>query len=101
MNVKLNAALGFRTRWGGSTGCIMHRVPTSTINCVGPSVRDVTVLAAFSVAGNGASFFFPPFSSGLPRVNTRVFFSPPFSSGLPKVNTKVFFPALFQRAAQG
>jgi hypothetical protein len=29
MNAKLNAALGFRTGWGGSTGCIMHRVPTS------------------------------------------------------------------------
>ncbi len=36
-------------------------------------------------------FFSPPYSGGLPRVNTRVFFSPPFSGGLPRVNTRVFF----------
>jgi hypothetical protein len=28
MNARLNVALGFKTGWGGSTGCIMHRVPT-------------------------------------------------------------------------
>jgi hypothetical protein len=59
-------------------------------------------------------FFFPPFSCGLPWVNTRGFFFffshpflagcpglitrvffffslPPFSGGLPRVNTTVFF----------
>ncbi len=41
-------------------------------------------------------FFFPPFSGGLPRVNTRVFFFPPFSGGLPRVNTRrVFFSRPF------
>ncbi len=28
-------------------------------------------------------------------------FFPPFSGGLPRVNTRVFFSALFRRAAQG
>jgi hypothetical protein len=36
-------------------------------------------------------FFFPPFFSGLPRVNTKVFFFPPFSGELPRVNTWGFF----------
>jgi len=42
----------------------------------------------------GILFFSPPFSGGLPRVNTRVFFFlffPPFSGGLPRVNTTSWF----------
>ncbi len=38
-------------------------------------------------------FFFPPFSGGLPRVNTRFFFffSRPFPTGCPRLIPRVFF----------
>ncbi len=61
---------------------------------VSPAFSGAESTSAFSVVEPALVFFFPPFSGGLPRVNTRVFFCffvflffflPPFSGGLPKI----------------
>ncbi len=124
MNVRLNVALGFRTGWGGSKGCIMHRVPTSCLSVhasrcrswfqdqderIGPRRTNKTrgcycgrVVAPCLIKWFFFFFFFfffSPISGKLPRVNTRVFFFfffRLFSTGCPGLIPRVFFCFFFR-----
>ncbi len=84
--------LGFRTSIDRRTGPFCRSRPFPHSNC-----RRRCCLKSTATAVS------PPFSDGLPRVNTKVFFSRPFPAGCPGLIPRFFFffPALFRWPAQG